>query len=124
MKTTRIMAVAAATLFIASGLPLHTAQSHQLEVNRTDAATRDAPRRETVTVAADKPIPNLPGKRLVSLIVDYPPGRARTHTVTPARLSSTPTSFRARSEARSMASLPASTGPASRGSRAPALIIG
>ena len=29
---------------------------------------------ETVTVAADKPIPNLPGKRLVSLIVDYAPG--------------------------------------------------
>jgi quercetin dioxygenase-like cupin family protein len=74
MKTTRIMAVAAATLFIASGLPLHTAQSHQLEMKRTEAATRDAPRRETVTVAADKPIPNLPGKRLVSLIVDYPPG--------------------------------------------------
>jgi quercetin dioxygenase-like cupin family protein len=74
MKTTRIMAVAAATLFIASGLPLRTAQSHQLEVNRTDAATRDAARRETVTVAADKPIPNLPGKRMVSLIVDYPPG--------------------------------------------------
>ena len=29
---------------------------------------------ETVTVAADEPIPNLPGKRLVSHIVDYPPG--------------------------------------------------
>jgi quercetin dioxygenase-like cupin family protein len=27
-----------------------------------------------VTVAADKPIPNLPGKRLVSLVVEYPPG--------------------------------------------------
>jgi quercetin dioxygenase-like cupin family protein len=34
--------------------------------------------RETVTVAADKPIPNLPGKRLVSLIVDYPPGGSST----------------------------------------------
>lgn len=30
--------------------------------------------RETVTVVADEPIPNAPGKRLVSLIVDYPPG--------------------------------------------------
>ena len=30
--------------------------------------------RETVTVAADEPIPNLPGKRLLSHIVDYPPG--------------------------------------------------
>jgi quercetin dioxygenase-like cupin family protein len=29
---------------------------------------------ETVTTAAEKPIPNLPGKRLVSLIVDYSPG--------------------------------------------------
>jgi len=28
---------------------------------------------ETVTVAADEPIPNLPGKRLVSHVVDYPP---------------------------------------------------
>jgi quercetin dioxygenase-like cupin family protein len=37
------------------------------------AGTHDAPLRETVTVAADKPIPNVPGKRLVSVIVDYPP---------------------------------------------------
>ena len=29
---------------------------------------------ETVTVAADEPIPNLQGKRLVSLIVEYAPG--------------------------------------------------
>ena len=40
----------------------------------TAGSTHDAPLRETVTVAADKPIPNLPGKRLVSRIVDYPPG--------------------------------------------------
>jgi quercetin dioxygenase-like cupin family protein len=32
-----------------------------------------APLRETVTVAADQPIPNLPGKRLVSFLVEYPP---------------------------------------------------
>ena len=37
-------------------------------------STPGAPLRETVTVAADKPIPNLPGKRLVTHIVDYPPG--------------------------------------------------
>ena len=30
--------------------------------------------RETVTVVADVPIPNLPGKRLVSRVIDYPPG--------------------------------------------------
>jgi quercetin dioxygenase-like cupin family protein len=37
-------------------------------------STLGAPLRETVTVAANEPIPNLPGKRLVSHIVDYPPG--------------------------------------------------
>ena len=37
-------------------------------------STHAAPLREAVTVAADEPIPNLPGKRLVSHIVDYPPG--------------------------------------------------
>lgn len=40
----------------------------------TVASTQDAALRETVTVDADKPIPNLPGKRLVSVFVDYPPG--------------------------------------------------
>jgi quercetin dioxygenase-like cupin family protein len=40
----------------------------------TAESTQGVPLRETVTVAADKPIPNLPGKRLVSHIVDYPPG--------------------------------------------------
>jgi quercetin dioxygenase-like cupin family protein len=43
-------------------------------VSFTAGSTHSAPLRETVTVAADKPIPNLPGKRLVSHIVDYPPG--------------------------------------------------
>jgi quercetin dioxygenase-like cupin family protein len=36
-------------------------------------STYGAPVSETVTVTADEPIPNLPGKRLVSVIVDYPP---------------------------------------------------
>jgi quercetin dioxygenase-like cupin family protein len=40
----------------------------------TAESTHDALLRETVTVVADVPIPNLPGKRLVSLVVDYPPG--------------------------------------------------
>ena len=40
----------------------------------TAGSTPGAPLRETVTVAADEPIPNLPGKRLVTHIVDYPPG--------------------------------------------------
>jgi quercetin dioxygenase-like cupin family protein len=40
----------------------------------TAESTLGAPLRETVAVVADVPIPNLPGKRLVSHIVDYPPG--------------------------------------------------
>jgi quercetin dioxygenase-like cupin family protein len=44
----------------------------------TAGSTHGAPLRETVTVAADEPIPNLPGKRLVTHIVDYPPGVSST----------------------------------------------
>ncbi len=40
----------------------------------TPGATHGEAIHETVTVGADEPIPNLPGKRLVSHIVDYPPG--------------------------------------------------
>lgn len=43
-------------------------------------STQGSRPQETVTVAADEPIPNLPGKRLVSHIVDYPPGgRSLSH---------------------------------------------
>ena len=122
METTRLMAFAVA-LLIGSGLPLYMAQSHQLQ-ERADAATHDASLRETVTVAADKPIANLPGKRLVSLIVDYPPGAssAAHHYVRSAFIYAHV--FRARSEAPSMASPRTSTGPENRGSRILALIIG
>ena len=41
-------------------------------------STKDAPLREAVAVAAEKSIPNVPGKRLISLIVDYPPGASST----------------------------------------------
>ena len=44
----------------------------------TPAGTRGAPPRETETVVASEPIPNLPGKRLVSNVVDYPPGGVST----------------------------------------------
>jgi quercetin dioxygenase-like cupin family protein len=40
----------------------------------TLGSTHGASLRETVTVAADEPIPTVPGKRLVSRVVDYPPG--------------------------------------------------
>ena len=66
MKTKSI--IAAAALALASSLAPHVAHSHQV------GGTHNATQGETVTVAADKPIPNLPGKRLVSLIVDYAPG--------------------------------------------------
>ena len=60
MKTARL--IAAAALFLGSSLASQVAHAH------------GAHHGETVTVAADNPIPTLPGKRLVSLIVDYAPG--------------------------------------------------
>ncbi len=59
MKTARFVAVA--VLMLGSSLAPHIVQLH------SGAG-------ETVTVAADELIPNLPGKRLVSHIVDYAPG--------------------------------------------------
>lgn len=38
------------------------------------AWAQQEPRRETVTPAHGQPIPNIPGKRLESRVVDYPPG--------------------------------------------------
>ena len=79
MKTIRIIAIA--VLIVGSGLALLLARAQQPGIKRTDRATaptagstHGAPLRETVTVVADVPIPNLPGKRLVSRVVDYPPG--------------------------------------------------
>ncbi len=37
-------------------------------------STHGVPLRETVTVTADEPIPNLPGKRLANRVAYYPPG--------------------------------------------------
>ena len=67
-----------AVLIVGSSLALSASQ--QPGVKRTYGAT--APMagsthgvpRETVSVSADEPIPNLPGKRLVTHVVDYPPG--------------------------------------------------
>ena len=79
MKTTRIVAMA--VLIVGSGLALYVARAQQPGIRRTDrtiapaaGSTLDAPFRETVTVVADVPITNLPGKRLVSRVIDYPPG--------------------------------------------------
>ena len=74
MKKTRIIGIA--VLIIGGGLALQVTRAQQPGVKRTDRAA--APLQETVTVVADKPIPNLPGKRLVSQTVDYPPGASST----------------------------------------------
>ena len=74
MKKTRILGIA--VLIVGGGLALHVTRAQQPGVKRTDRAA--APLQETVTVVADKPIPNLPGKRLVSQTVDYPPGASST----------------------------------------------
>jgi quercetin dioxygenase-like cupin family protein len=70
-----------AGLVVASALALQVSCGHQAGNSQTDGAvapaglsTHRAFPRETVTIAGDQPIPNVPGKRLVSRIVDYPPG--------------------------------------------------
>jgi quercetin dioxygenase-like cupin family protein len=125
MKKTRMMTVA--VLIVGSSLTL--ALSQQPGIKRTDAATAPAAGsthgarfRETITVAADEPIPNLPGKRLVTHIVDYPPGggsRPHRHARS-AFIYAYVLSGEIRSQ---VDSGPASTAPARRGSRAPAPII-
>jgi quercetin dioxygenase-like cupin family protein len=79
MKAIRINTLAG--LVVGSGLALQASCARQAADGRADGAvepaalsTHRALPRETVTVAADEPIPNVPGKRLVSRIVDYPPG--------------------------------------------------
>jgi quercetin dioxygenase-like cupin family protein len=79
MKTIRIITLA--VLIIGGGFALLVSRTQQAGIRSTDpttahtvGSTQGTPLRETVTVGADKPIPNLPGKRLVSHIVDYPPG--------------------------------------------------
>ena len=79
MKTIRIIMLA--VLIVVGGWALLVAQTLQAGTTGTDRATaptagstHGAQLRETVTLAADEPIPNLPGKRLVTHVVDYPPG--------------------------------------------------
>jgi len=62
--------IAAAALVVIGILMTDAAYSHE----RPTAGSAHSAQGEMVTVAADQPIPNLPGKRLVSLIVDYAPG--------------------------------------------------
>src|SRR5687767_8785247 len=77
MNTMEVMAFALPVL----GSILLGSCAQQAEIGGKDpgaasmvAGSHAAAPRETVTVAADEPIPDLPGKRLVSHVVDYPPG--------------------------------------------------
>jgi quercetin dioxygenase-like cupin family protein len=79
MRTRRIIALG--TLIGVCVLSLYVARAQQPANGRAEhvavpaeGCTHDARFRETVTVVADEPITNLPGKRLVSRVVEYPPG--------------------------------------------------
>ncbi|HEY9404950.1 MAG TPA: cupin domain-containing protein [Pyrinomonadaceae bacterium] len=79
MRTIRIITLAA--LIGLDVLSLYVARAQQPTKGRAEGAavptagsTADARYRETTTVVADEPITNLPGKRLVSRLVEYPPG--------------------------------------------------
>jgi quercetin dioxygenase-like cupin family protein len=87
-------------------------------------STQSAALRETVTLVANELIPNAPGKRLVSVIVDYPPGvrsvphrHARSAFIYAYVLSG---GIRSQVDDGPVRVY----GPVSFGSRAPALIIG
>jgi quercetin dioxygenase-like cupin family protein len=63
MKIRSLIGAACAAIAIAAAMPV-AAQSH-----------------ETVTPNLAQPIPNIPGKSLIAVIVDYPPGAASaSHT--------------------------------------------
>ncbi len=76
MKTTRMLAVAAAVLFVGSGLALHMAQAQQPGVMRTDLQRHDlsVPGREVVQVRVDiapgvlAPDHSHPGEEIVYVI--------------------------------------------------------
>ena len=73
MKT--VHTIALAMLIVGGGC---AGQSGITPSDRADAPA--IPFGETVTIAADKPIPNVPGKHLVSRVVDYAPGgRSASH---------------------------------------------
>ena len=72
MKAIRSTALA---VFVAGGGLLPLLRSPDRATAPTAGITQNAPLRPAVTTTvADVPIPNLPGKRLVSRVIDYPPG--------------------------------------------------
>jgi len=78
---TTIRTVAVAALAAGGSLATLTSCTQQAAMSpsggtaasATGGARRDLPR-EKITVAANEQIPNLPGKRLVSHVVEFPPG--------------------------------------------------
>lgn len=78
---TTIRVIALAVLIAAGGFALFVVEAQQPGFRSADRATAlpagntlGTTGGETVTVVADTPIPNVPGKRLVSRVIDYPPG--------------------------------------------------
>lgn len=79
MRTIRNTALA--VLIVGSGLALYVARAQQPGTGHTEptaqpsaGSAHGARYRESVTVVADESITNLPGKRLVSRVIEYPPG--------------------------------------------------
>jgi len=80
MKAVR--AIAIAVLIVGAGLALLVARGQQpagskgtdRAVASTSKTTNGAPAHETATTIAKVQMPNLPGKRLVSRVIDYAPG--------------------------------------------------
>ena len=84
MKTSRILAV----LIVAAGLPVLVSCAQQGGSGSANNAVAGASTGEgtpgavgeSVKQIAERPIPNIPGKKLVSLTVDYAPGgRSTSH---------------------------------------------
>lgn len=71
-------------LIVGGGLALLLARGQQAgekgidRVTASTAGMHGGLPRETVTALANVPIPNPPGKRLVSRVIDYPPGGGST----------------------------------------------
>ena len=69
-----LLAISGLTLLASCAQPDEIAPTDRTTVPMGGSARGGVVVSETVTVAADEPIPNLPGKRLVAHIVDYAPG--------------------------------------------------
>ena len=76
MHANRHRALALAAILALPGLVVGTVAARAQAVAPQAGSPQAAPR--TITVVASEPIPNLPGKRLVSVLVEYGPGARST----------------------------------------------